>query len=214
MGLFFWVGSPTKRWMDPDFFANVGVMSFRRDNQLEQNYVLSMIFWTLRIFRVFGSTFLVGWELITSRYVNWRWQWAVKKQGDPDPYIFTLRIVYDASPSIWLERGSPQDIQTPLEKVFQEVFGCARIVKASKDCNKHSQAFHVGVSTVCKNLRIIPGFWLIFCWSSSIPSKGYQSLCWTQNCPKRDSRKKNMFVFAKKKSWERKTVHPIQPLVT
>ena len=80
-------------------------------------------------------------------------------------YLYSENPVYDASPSIWLERGSPQDIQTPLEKVFgtppkipkipfQEVFGCARIVKASKDCNKHSQAFHVGVSTVCKNLRI------------------------------------------------------------
>ena len=132
-------------------------------------------------------------------------------------YLYSENPVYDASPSIWLERGSPQDIQTPLEKVFgtppkmpkipfQEVFGCARIVKASKDCNKHSQAFHVGVSTVhsVQEFTNCPGFRLIFCWSSSIPSKGYQSLCWTQHFPKRDSWEKNTRLFLQKKNHESK----------
>ena len=170
-----------------------------------------MIFWTLRIFVFLVASFLVGWELITSRYVNWRWQWAVKKQGDP--YIFSLRIPYMMLhlPFGW-KGDHPKtskhllrrylDPPPKMPKIpFQEVFGCARIVKASKDCNKHSQAFHVGVSTVCKNLRIaLDSGWFFVGLHPSHP-KATKVCVGHKIFQNATAKKKKQFVFAKE-TWE------------
>ena len=172
--------------------------------------------------------------------------------GDSPPrslYLYSENPVYYASPSIWPERGSPQDIQTPLEKVFGTPQNAKHTFSGGiwmcKDCQNFKRLQQTFSGFPCWSFHSVqefttcPGFRLIFCFSR--PQKNFtvcqpladyqlnqhrlvfihpiqrlpKSVLDTKFSKTRLPEKKKTVCFCKRKIMRvKKTVHPIQPLVT